>query len=69
MKRVLRDVDLRVKPGNLLFAATIAAVSAALLPATALASSHREAPFISTQPQVDGTDLYMFRSYQPGRSG
>lgn len=67
MKRVLRDVDLRVKPGNLLFAATIAAVSAALVPAAALASSHREAPFISTQSQVDGTDLYMFRSYQPGR--
>ena len=36
---------------------------------TALASSHREAPFISTQPTVDGTDLYMFRSYEPGRAG
>ncbi len=35
--------------------------------APAQASSHREAPFISTQAQVDGTDLYMFRSYQPGR--
>ncbi|MBC8119532.1 MAG: DUF4331 domain-containing protein [Burkholderiaceae bacterium] len=32
-----------------------------------LASSHREAPFISNQPSVDGTDLYMFRSYEPGR--
>ena len=31
------------------------------------ASSHREAPFISTQPQVDGTDFYMFRSYEAGR--
>lgn len=30
-------------------------------------SSHREAPFISSQAQVDGTDLYMFRSYEPGR--
>ncbi len=33
----------------------------------ALASSHREAPFIAGQPQVDGTDLYMFRSYEPNR--
>jgi len=31
------------------------------------ASSHREAPFIATQPQVDGTDFYMFRSYEAGR--
>lgn len=30
----------------------------------ALASSHREAPFITTQPKVDGTDFYMFRSYE-----
>ena len=30
------------------------------------ASSHREAPFISSMPRVDGTDFYMFRSYQPG---
>ena len=34
----------------------------------ASASSHREAPFIATQPQVDGTDFYMFRSYEPGRA-
>ncbi|HEX3631101.1 MAG TPA: DUF4331 family protein, partial [Casimicrobiaceae bacterium] len=32
-----------------------------------LASSHREAPFIASMPQVDGTDFYMFRSYEPGR--
>ncbi len=32
-------------------------------------SSHREAPFIATQPQLDGTDFYMFRSYEPGREG
>jgi len=35
----------------------------------ALASSHREAPFITERPKVDGTDFYMFRSYEPGRSG
>jgi hypothetical protein len=32
------------------------------------ASSHREAPFITTAPKVDATDFYMFRSYEPGRS-
>ena len=31
---------------------------------TAIASSHREAPFITTSPKVDGTDFYMFRSYE-----
>ena len=36
---------------------------------TADASSHREAPFIAGQPQVDATDFYMFRSYEAGRNG
>ena len=31
------------------------------------ASSHREAPFITTMPRLDGTDFYMFRSYEPGK--
>jgi hypothetical protein len=35
--------------------------------AASMASSHREAPFLSGQPKVDATDLYMFRSYEPGR--
>ncbi|MDP0947490.1 DUF4331 family protein, partial [Klebsiella pneumoniae] len=45
------------------------ALAAALLclAGTAQASSHREAPFITTAPKVDGTDFYMFRSYEPGR--
>jgi uncharacterized protein DUF4331 len=46
----------------------VAAIGAALLPLTALGSSHREAPFITTRPKVDGTDLYMFRGYEAGRS-
>ena len=46
-----------------------AALIAAGLSATALASSHREAPFITTAPKVDGTDLYMFMSYETGRDG
>lgn len=33
----------------------------------ALASSHREAPAISGMPRVDSTDVYFFRSYEPGR--
>ena len=36
---------------------------------SAYASSHREAPFITRHPKVDGADFYMFRSYETGRSG
>jgi Domain of unknown function (DUF4331) len=50
---------------KLLNAAMLAA--AAALPVIASASSHREAPFITGVPKVDGTDFYMFRSYEPGR--
>jgi hypothetical protein len=35
----------------------------------ALASSHREAPFITRNPKVDGTDFYLFNSYETGRTG
>ena len=35
----------------------------------AQASSHREAPAITTTPKVDATDFYMFNSYETGRSG
>ncbi len=52
------------------FAPTLlAAALMAGVPAPAHASSHREAPFIATQPQLDGTDFYMFRSYETGRDG
>ncbi|HZF31426.1 MAG TPA: DUF4331 domain-containing protein [Gammaproteobacteria bacterium] len=47
----------------------LALALAAALPLAALASSHREAPFIAEHPKVDGTDFYMFRSYEPGRQG
>ncbi len=36
---------------------------------TAQASSHREAPSITATPKVDGTDFYMFNSYETGRAG
>jgi hypothetical protein len=50
-------------------ATAVALACAAFLAAPgAQASSHREAPFITTAPKVDGTDFYMFRSYEPGRS-
>jgi hypothetical protein len=58
----LRDVS-----GKTALALATAAAFAAAAPA-ALASSHREAPFITTSPKVDGTDFYMFRSYEPGRA-
>ena len=41
----------------------------AALSSTAYTSSHREAPLITETPKVDGTDFYMFRSYEPGRDG
>ncbi|MFZ2986542.1 DUF4331 domain-containing protein [Ideonella sp.] len=46
-------------------------VAAAMLAVagTAQASSHREAPFITTSPKVDASDFYMFRSYETGREG
>jgi hypothetical protein len=50
-------------------AAALCASIATLLALPAQASSHREAPYITTQPKVDGTDLYAFASYEPGRDG
>ena len=40
---------------------------AAVAVTSALAASHREGPFLTGQPKVDATDLFMFRSYEPGR--
>ena len=34
----------------------------------AAGSSHREAPNITEMPKVDNTDVYAFRSYEPGRA-
>jgi len=45
------------------------AIAASLMPLAVMASSHREAPFITTRPKVDGTDLYLFNSYEAGRTG
>lgn len=51
------------------FKRTAMAIAATAIAATAFASSHREAPSIAQNPSVDGTDFYMFRSYEPGRDG
>lgn len=45
----------------------VALCALTLQSATSFASSHREAPFITEIPKVDGTDFYMFRSYESGR--
>jgi len=55
--------SLRATPVALACAAAFLAAAPAVQ-----ASSHREAPFITTSPKVDGTDFYMFRSYEAGRS-
>jgi Domain of unknown function (DUF4331) len=49
--------------------AVVSLISAATLPLVSVASSHREAPFITSRPKVDATDLYLFNSYEPGRAG
>ena len=49
-------------------AALVASALATMFAVPAMASSHREAPFITRMPKVDGTDLYMFRSYEENRS-
>jgi len=49
----------------------LCAATAALFGASAaaLASSHREAPAITTTPKVDAADFYLFNSYETGRAG
>ncbi|MGP9831945.1 DUF4331 domain-containing protein [Marinobacter sp. NSM] len=47
----------------------VAVAGLCLAAGTGYASSHREAPFITEMPKVDGTDFYMFRSYEAGREG
>ena len=49
---------------NFRYSPVVSACALALLAGSALASSHREAPFITTSPKVDATDFYMFRSYE-----
>ena len=50
-------------------ALALCALTVLCLTAPALASSHREAPAITEMPKVDGTDFYLFNSYEAGRAG
>ncbi|AKH68983.1 protein of unknown function (DUF4331) [Spongiibacter sp. IMCC21906] len=43
------------------------AITLCVFSSMSFASSHREAPFIAGSPKVDGTDFYMFRSYEQNR--
>lgn len=63
MRRTLFQSKLRT------LMAAFGAASVAMLAGTSesQASSHREAPFISKNPKVDGTDFYMFQSYEASR--
>lgn len=58
---------MKTKKALALTSALVAVVVAATGPVGA--SSHREAPAITEHPKVDGTDFYVFRSYEPGREG
>lgn len=50
-----------------LLAAGLLAFLSGPMAGTVQASSHREAPFITEHPKVDGTDFYLFRSYEGGQ--
>src|SRR5262245_32960891 len=54
-------------PASTAHRAAVACI-ASLISAAALASSHREAPFITAFPKDDATDLFMFNSYESGKS-
>ena len=57
-----------MKSRNPLLVTTVLLGTVALSTAAGWASSHREAPALAGMPRVDGTDFYMFRSYEPGRA-
>ena len=62
----MKRIHPRARPTLLPVVAAIAAL-ASLAATPAHASSHREAPAITATPKVDGTDFYMFNSYEPSR--
>ena len=57
------------RPGRAALLGGVSLLAATLQVVPADASSHREAPGITATPKLDGTDFYMFNSYEPGRSG
>ncbi|MBI5256046.1 MAG: DUF4331 domain-containing protein [Burkholderiales bacterium] len=65
----MSKLDWRRGAAPFLFTTLAAIAAAGLVTPPAAASSHREAPTIGTLPKADGTDFYLFNSYEPGRSG
>ncbi|MBN8248741.1 MAG: DUF4331 domain-containing protein, partial [Verrucomicrobia bacterium] len=53
--------------GKRLLPSRILTIATSALCLTGWASSHREAPLITTSPKLDCTDFYSFASYEPGR--
>ena len=62
----MKLVNIKSLGKTALTAALLSAAAVVAIPAEA--SSHREAPAITQYPKMDGTDVYAFRSYEPGRS-
>ena len=60
---------MRFNPSPLFRAAPVVAAALLAIAGSANASSHREAPFITTSPKVDASDFYMFNSYEAGHAG
>jgi hypothetical protein len=56
-----------LRQSALLTLTALSAAIAAVCSLPAAASSHREAPSITGTPKLDGTDFYMFNSYESGR--
>jgi len=61
-------VKQHIRMGGLAAAVSMALAAMAVTAGSAAASSHREAPFITTAPKVDASDFYLFRSYEAGRT-
>ena len=62
MTRSLRPLTRRRVAAALTAGATLAGSAALLGPGTSSASSHREAPFVASDPAIDNTDVYAFTS-------
>ena len=62
-----RNQSARLRRDALAGALLAAMVAMVAIAPAALASSHREAPAITETPKLDGTDLYVFKSYEAGR--
>src|SRR5471030_3427906 len=65
----IRRNDMRFDRPPMFRNAPVVAAALLALCGSAFASSHREAPFITTSPKVDASDFYMFNSYEAGRTG